>query len=269
MKKNEFFENGIFTVRFIGSTFDSRGVSIYDFGTILLTLQRIINKAHLSMKEQLRKGAFPDRKDREMLSLQIGERRRQSDAFALVPILTDPTTIGYLKKIADYVASGIVGYYTGDVIKRLSKESDENKQIFIGSIHADIVNIVSRIDASGGIENIEIGSPATGKDVIAHFDSKSKEYVNELANEFYLGRKQEIKGNVYRLYPNSFIVTIRRAGGRKVNISLKQEDFEKVRYYTGVDPLVTFYGYPRYKMGVESNIIDDFEADSIKIEEQG
>jgi hypothetical protein len=131
MRDREKYENGIFTLRFTGKGLSEHGVSIYDFATSLLAIQRIINKAHLSLEGRLTKGAFSAKRDRERLSLSIGERRRTSDAFALVPLLTDPTTLEYAKKIADYVASGIVGYFVGDVIKRVNGEIDENKQQFM------------------------------------------------------------------------------------------------------------------------------------------
>jgi len=269
MSKREKYEKSLLAIRFVGEELSEHGVNIYDFGSSLLAIQRIVNKAHLSMEGKLQKGAFPNKKEREMLSLCIGERKRTSDAFALVPLLTDLTTIDYLKTVADYVLSGIVGYYVGDVIKRISGENDQNKQHYIGSIHADVVNIVNRIDAAGGVDAIEIGSPALGKPTIAHFDEKAKEYVNRLYSEYYLGRTQTIKGYVYRLYPNNLIVTIRRVGGRKVNIHLDEKSFNLIRYNTGIDPLVSFVGKPRFKFGIESQIITDFEANSIEIENEG
>ncbi len=266
MKQREKYENALLTIRFIGEDIDEQGVSIYDFASSLLSLQRIVNKAHLSIEGRLRKGAFPDKQARTRISLSIGERRRTSDAFALIPLLTDSTTLEYLKKIADYVASGLVGYCVGDVMKRIRGENDEDKQQFIGAIHADVVNIVNRIDAAGGIAKIEIGAPNQSKPLLIEFDEGKKDYINGLANEYYLGRNQTIEGGVYRLYPNSLIVTIRRPRGRKVNIFLSQENFDKIRYNQGDELQVKFRGRPRYKFGIESLTITDFEADNIKIE---
>lgn len=131
------------------------------------------------------------------------------------------------------------------------------------------MNIVNRIDAAGGIETIEIGAPSLNKPLLAKFDGEKKDYINRLSSEYYLGRTQTIKGHVYRFYPNTSIVTIRRAGGRKVNVILKDTDFDQIRYQTGVDPLVSFTGQPRYKFGIESQIVTDFEAHSIQIENEG
>jgi len=147
----------------------------------------------------------------------------------LVPIITDPVTQTILLKVADYVASGIVGYFAGDIIERLRKEKDPNKQIFIGSIHADVVNIVNRIEASGGLDSIQIGAPSIGQSVFSNFKEQERDYVNSLTNANYFGVKQKIKGRVYKFYPNSNLVTIRRAGGKKVDIDLNEDDFQTIR----------------------------------------
>lgn len=263
MNEREKYENGLFTVRFIGEGLNEHGVSIYDLSHSLLAVQRIVHKAHLSNEERLVKGAFPGREERQQLSLQIGERRRKSDAFALVPILTDPAVQAYLKKLADYVFSGIVGYYIGDVLERVRNEKDHNKQIFIGSIYTEIANIVNRIDASGGVEAISLGSPALQRETIAAFDSKTKDYLSNLKGQYYLGKYQVIRGRVYKLYPTSKIVAIRRGGGRAVSIFLSDADFDLIRYHKEANPLFQFKGRPRYQFGVETKIISEFEADEI------
>ena len=98
-------------------------------------MQRNVHKPHLFFEDRLVKGSYPDKEFRKRLALQIGERRRESDAFSLLTMISDPLVNQYMLKIADYVASGTVGYYVGDVIDRLRREPDSNKQIFIGSIY--------------------------------------------------------------------------------------------------------------------------------------
>lgn len=261
----EKFEKSILTVRFTGDQINLRGVSIYDLGTTLLEIQRIVNKAHLSIEGRLQKGAYPLKDDRGPISLSIGERRRSSDAFALIPFFTDPTNLAYIKKLADYVMSGIVSYYVGNVLNRIKTEKDEDKKIFIGSIHANMVNIVNRIEASGGVQTIEFGNPASRQSTTTSFDSGKKTYLNELSSEYYLGKTQEIKGRVYRLYPNSKIVTIRRAGGKKVNVYLDDNTFDRIRYNKSIDPVISFKGQPRFLFGTDPGTISQFEAISVKI----
>lgn len=265
MREREKYENGLFTIRFNGQDFDSRGVNIYDLGNALLALQRIVNKAHLAKEGRLKKGAYPSKKERPRLSLQLGERRRKSDAFALVPVLTDPSVQEYMKQLAGYVFEGMVGYYTGKVLERIHREPDQDKKIFIGSLHADMVNIVERIEASGSVESISIGSPALGKETIAAFNPQTKDYLRELSDQYFLGSYQEIKGRPYKLYPDSRIVAIRRAGGNTVSIFLNDVDFDSIRYSKERDPQYIFKGRPRYQFGVETKVVTDFEANEIEM----
>jgi len=264
VKNRENFENGILSVRFIGENLGTHGASIYDLSHTLLAIQRIVHKAHLSIEGRLTKGAFPNKEDREILSLQLGERRRQSDAFSLIPILADPNVQEYLKRIAGYVFSGIVGYYVGDLLDRVHKEKDQNKQIFIGSIYTEVANITNRIGAVGEVEAISLGSPVLERETIASFDTDTKEYLSKLKHEIFLGNYQEIKGRAYKLYPSSKIVAIRRAGGRSVSIFLSKENFDRIRYHQESSPLFLFKGRPRFQFGVETKIISEFEADEIE-----
>lgn len=259
------FEESIFTIRFSGEDFNEHGVTIYDFANTLISVQRIFHKAFLSMDGRLEFGRFPKRNERENLALMIGKRKFASDAFALVPMLSDPNIQAFLIKIADYVASGMIGYYVGDVLDRIKKEPDINKQIFIGSIHAEVVNIVGRIDATGGVASIQFGAPLSGMPVFCDFTPQTKDYLKSIAGEFYYGAFQVIKGNVYRLYINSNMVTIRRPGGTKVDIRLKEHDYHAIHAQEKKNLLVSFVGRPIFKFGVESRSITDFEAESIEI----
>lgn len=258
------YEESLFTIRFVGDGFDIRGVSIYDLSQSLLAFQRIVHKAYLAKEGRLDKGAYPNKEEREVLSLQLGERRRASDAFALVPILTDPATIEVAKKVADYVFSGLVGYFVGDVLDRIKKEPSQERQIFIGSIYTEVANIVNRVDASGGVDAISIGMPLLGRETVASFDSDSKEYIARLKDEYFLGDYQEIRGEVYKLYPASNIVAIKRPGGKNVSIFLNDLDFDKIRYHQETKPCFLFKGRPRYALGVQSKSVNEFEADEIQ-----
>lgn len=264
MKRIEKYENGILSIRFVGKHLKEHGVSIYDLGESLLAIQRIVHKAYLAKEGRLMKGAVPRKEERPLLALQLGERKRKSDAFALIPLLADPIVQESMKQLVQYVISGIVGYYTGDLLDRIRKEKDHNKQILIGSIYTDVANIVNRIETTGGVEAISLGSPALGKETFAAFDGKTKDYIVELKGETYLGKYQEIRGRVYKLYPSSKIVAIRRAGGNTVSIFLNERDFEEIRYNKETSPLYIFRGRPIYKFGIETRSISEFEAYEIE-----
>ncbi|EHB5529261.1 hypothetical protein JX085_003429 [Vibrio cholerae] len=267
MQEREKYENGLFTIRFIGDDLDKRGVSIYDLGESLIAFQRIINKAYLAQEDRLVKGAFPSSEERQHLALQIGQRKRASDGFSLIPILADPHTQQAMLKVADWVISGVIGYYVGDVIQRLKNENDPNKRIFISSIFKEVSTIVNRIGTSGGVSHISIGSPVKGQETVVAFDRETKNYLVDLSNETYLGAYQEIYGKVYKFYPASKIVVIRRVGGSTVNVFLNESDFDEIRYCKDTNPFYTFKGHPVYKMGVETKSVTDFDAESIEYRE--
>lgn len=264
LRKREKYENALLTVRFYGDELNNRGVSIYDLSHSLLAIQRIFHKAHLSINDKLTKGAFPDKETRQTLALQIGERKRGSDAFALLPILSDAQTLEYLKQITGYILPAIVAYYTNDVLDFIRGEKNKNKQIFIGSLYTEVAYIANRIDASGGVEKISIGAPALERETIAAFDSKTKEYLKSIEREYFLGDYQTIKGRVYKLYPASKIVAIHGSEGRAISIFLSSDDFDRIRYHRESRPLFLFMGRPRYPLGVETTLISEFEADAIE-----
>lgn len=264
MRQREKYENGLFTIRFNGDDFDQRGVNIYDLGNSLLAMQRIVHKAFLSQEGRLQKGAFPRKEERERLSLQLGERRRRSDAFALVPVLSDPVVQDYMKGVAQYVISGIVGYYTGNVLDRIHREKDQNKKIFIGSLYTEVANIVNRIDASGSVDSISLGSPVLERGTVASFNSDTKDYLQSIKDEYFLGDYQEIKGHPYKLYPDSKIVAIKRPGGSTVSIFLNDEDFNEIRYRRESKAEYIFKGRPKYQFGIETRAVTEFEADEIE-----
>ena len=264
MDKREKYENALFTIRFSGEELKTRGVSIYDLSNSLLAIQRIVHKAHLSMKDKLLKGAFPNEEDRQILALQISERRRSSDSFGLIPMLLDLQTLAYLKQIAGYIIPAIIAYYTNDVLDYIRGEKNKNKQIFTASIYTEVVNIVTRVGASGSVETISLGAPTFDRETIAAFNYDTKIYLKSIQDEYFLGDYQTIKGRVYKFYPASNIVAIHGSDNRAIAIFLSNEDFHKVRYHRENRPLFLFRGHPRYRFGVETISVSEFEADEIE-----
>ena len=102
------------------------------------------------------------------------------------------------------------------------------------------------------------------RETIAAFDSDSKEYLAEIKGEIVLGGYQEIRGKVYKLYPASNIVAIRRGGGRTVSVFLNEADFDRIRYHRENNPMFIFKGHPRFQFGVETKVVSEFVADDIE-----
>lgn len=257
------YEESLFTVRFVGPNLDTVGVGIYDLGLTLIAFQRLVHKAYLEKTNNIRKGGFPEKQTRQELSLQIGERRRESDAFGLIPIITSPIALETLKYCADVVFNGVAGYYSGKVIERLHTETNENKKQFIGSIYSEVTNIIGRIDENAAIHGIEINAPLLANAHPLLFNEQKKESINALRHEYYLGEAQDVIGEVFKLYPNSGIVAIRKSKRGKCTIHLSSELFDKIRYSAPGQNKIKFTGRPRYALGVETRAITEFEAYAI------
>jgi hypothetical protein len=261
------YDASIFTVRFQGRNFDTRGVNIYDLGHVLVTFQRLVNKTFLLTQHRLEKGAMPNRDERRAISLQIGERKRASDAYGLIPLFTDVSNAQILAFLGEQLFSFLAEYSFKGVLRRLRQEKDDDRRFYIGSIHAEVVNIVNRIDASGGIEQLEIGSPKLSKKALV-FDEDTKEYVRQISKEHFLGKVQTIRGEITKLLPQIAQIEIRRAGGGIVKVWLDAASFDQIRYGTGRSDFIELVGRPRYPIGASSKKFDQFESQSVKVIER-
>ena len=255
----------MFYIKFISPELKSHGIDIYSLGSVLISFQRIVNKAYLSQTNIERlKNPRLSLEERRKLSLEIKYRKKESDFFALTPILTDPNNIEFFKKIGEYVISGIISYYVGDILSKLRNISNQDR-IFIGNIYINIHDIIAKINPNLGIDEIEIGYSETKQ--TAKFTEKHKKEIEKLKNEYYLGEFTTIQGRVYRMYPNKNIVTIRDDTDSKINIYLSDIDFDFIRYSIKGNPKIKFYGRPMYRLGVETMKITEFEAVSIEVVE--
>lgn len=261
----------IFTIRFVGADLNKRGMPIYELGTALIAIQRILNKAHFAEHEQLKRGRFPDKALRRSLALQIGAHERGSDFFGLIPILTDPSSVKAIVTTVEFVFDVVKAYAVEKVVDLLNREESPSKQNYIGSIQADVVNIVNRIDNIGGCESIEIGAPRYAPQEVLRFDAGTRDYVRRLGYEHFLGRSQELVGDVFKLYPNMGMVEVRRPGGKKCKVFLSEsDDFERVRLSKSPSPRIRVYGRPRYRLGAEGKAFNEFEGQAVRqVDDEG
>jgi len=77
-------------LKFSGKSLDVQSMPIYELGDTLIALQRIIHKTFLHDQERLKKHAQLTQEERKRLSLQITDRKKSSDLYALVPFVADP-----------------------------------------------------------------------------------------------------------------------------------------------------------------------------------
>ena len=68
----------------------------------------------------------------------------------------------------------VKAYAAKKVVDLLKAEENESRQTYIGSIQADVVNIVNRIDNIGGCDSIEIGAPRYAPQEVLTFDAGTR-----------------------------------------------------------------------------------------------
>ncbi len=126
-------EQNALTIRFTGPQLVTHGLPIYDLGVAFVALQRMMHKAYLATENRLEKGKYPEKYERELLSLQIGTHEKGSDFFGLVPILADSHAINAIQKAVEFVIAGVISYAVGKVLdseRNVLSEPDERKQMF-------------------------------------------------------------------------------------------------------------------------------------------
>lgn len=257
------WDSSLFYVGFEGEELNEHGASIYDLGTALLSVQRIVHKAHLADKSRLIKKAYPRKAEIKELALQMGGRYEGSDLYSLVPIIASASNIEHLKNLAGMVFGALVPYYTQKVLETFSTTTDKKQQALIGSIHAEVVNVVGRIDTQSGLESLTIGSPLIKDSPKVTFDVETRDYLNRIKDERLLGDEQELFARVYKLYPNSNIVGVRPLSGGACSVHLSESDFDHIRFDRDKDVIWRFWGRPLYGLGATLDQVTEFEATNI------
>ena len=251
----------ILWLKFIGEDLNIKSLPIYELGTVLIALQRILHKAYLFEKNSLSKGTKLNPMERKNCALQIGTHNKSSDEYGLISFITDPVVINHIKTL---IVDGIVAlgaYALGKMVSK--KENPPANQYLIGSIYNEVTVINDRIGNVGGVEKIVLrgGEGIDIKPVV--FTHETQSYVRQLAHEIYLGEMQDIEGTITKLYPNRLIAEIKIAPNYYIKVHLNDADFDTVRYNTRAGDVITFSGRPICRLGQKTTKIREFKAVSI------
>jgi hypothetical protein len=277
MANNEKIES-LLWVRFVGQNLDERSVPIYLLGESFIAFQRIVNKAYLAQNDRLGTGSQLTNFEREMLALQVGERRKESDGYGFLPFQITPDMMELLKGLATQIVIAF-GQYAYQKIKTRNDTGNEKEQDskeykngekqpisespeFVGSIHKDLSVIVRTIEGIGNIREIQFSVPNDPhvKAVVLNVDTKG--YVQDLASQSYLGKQQDLTGEIARLEPGENIITIRKKHTRKlIRVYATENIFNDVRYSDiKENDFITFSGHPIHRYGDDVSKYDKFEA---------
>lgn len=263
-------------LKFSGEELDVRSVPIYELGDTLVAVQRIIHKTFLFQNDRLKKHAQLTQDERKRLSLQISERRKSSDLYALVPFAVDPALQQYLLTLLKVGLGSLAKYALKSVLSNSQKPQSGNTSIqtrdvegsvLVGAIYAETVQITNHINNIGGIDSIELIPSANLNISSVKLTPETQTYVREIANERYRGEADEIVGYVTRLYPNRLLADIKLAPSRYVKVALSEEDFDFVRYETVTEQQLRFKGRPVVRLGKDLSTFQEFDAESVEIDE--
>ncbi len=259
-------------LKFSGDELDVRSIPIYELGDTLVAIQRIIHKTFQFENGRLKKGAHLTQAERKRLSLQISEHRKSSDLYALIPFAADPVLQQHLHTLLKMGLGSLAKYALKSVLKPKSgttsiQSRDVEGSVLVGAIYAETVQITNHINNIGGIDSIEIIPSPTLNMPSIKLTPETQTYVREIKNESYRGEPDEIVGYVTNMSPNRLLAEIKLAPSRYVKVGLSEEDFDFVRYKTGSEQQLRFKGRPVVRLGKDLNTFQEFEAESVEIDE--
>lgn len=251
----------LLSLKFDGEALATRSLPIYELGTSLIAVQRLIQKAALFAEGKLDKGIHLPTRRREELALQISSHKKSSDLWGLTPYLTDPA-LGPIFQGLIVAGLGALGAYVGKKIGD-TKEAPKN-QILIVNIFPEVRQLADRIGNIGGVDRIEFLGPNVKPGQGLVIDAKTQEYVRELEYKLIPGKKIIISGVVTRLLPQSFRLDIEDAPGHYIRVAMDERLFEKVRRLPVLmEREVRFEGIPLYKLGDTDGGAHEFRADRV------
>jgi len=259
-------------LKFSGEQLDIRSIPIYELGETLMAMQRIVHKTYLFENNRLKKHAQLTQEERMRLSLQISERRKSSDVYALIPFLADPSTQEYLGTLLKIGLGSLAKYAWQMVLGEKTKKKttstsvrtrDVDGSLLVGAIYGEVVQITNHIYNIGGIDKIElISTPSLEIDPI-ELTGETQKYVRNIANATYLGPEDEIIGEVHRLLPNRLVAEIKLEPARIVKVRMDDEAFQFVRYKTKPNQALRIRGRPVVTLGKDVSTFREFEAHAV------
>ena len=248
-------------IRFTGPSLDNRSLPIYELGTALIAIQRIVHKTHLFEKGRLEKGARLPAGERETVALQISSHQKGSDVWNLAPYLSNSAYGPIIQGLVVAGLSAIAAY----VWKRVSRRDDPPpNQILIVNVFPEIRSLTDRIGNIGGVEGIEISSTQAPDIAPLLISNETQDYIRQIEHDKFPGKKCTVTGMVTRLYPQSFRLDIEDDSGEYIHVTMLPELFEKVRLMPNlIGKKITVEGVPYYKLGDIGSHFEDFEAERI------
>lgn len=261
---NTLYDRSLVKIRFVGDGLEKQGIPIYELGQSFIAFQRIINKAYLFKQGRLGAGGKLTPVESKKCALQILARKRESDAYGLTSILTDPIYGDILKSLI-VVGVTAIGAYVKKIVFPSDKGKLPENQPLVGAINNEVNVFVDRIGNIGGANSIQISAGGDLKFETLNIDKSTQEYVRNIHYEPFLGEVTTIEGVVTRIHPRRMSVDIRDTPKHYITVHLDETNFNKIRRSTKITNYMRFEGRPIYLQGLDTGAIREFEAHKVSI----
>jgi hypothetical protein len=255
------YETSLIQLRFIGDDLKERSVPIYQLAHALIDLQVMVNKAHLVRLGLHAHRPYLDTSSREKLALQICDRKKASDGYGLIPLITSPE----VTDCVSYVFNALRMYATQRVLDPKGPRESKEEHIFTALVYNQARDFHTRVNPKNGIDSIEINSALLSGEEPVKILAENKGYVNSLNNQNSLGPEMVLRGSVMNIDAQHSAIRVKREEGGIITVFLKPFDYEQIRFSKIKNPRIEAIGHPILKLGRESYNYTGFEASAMAI----
>ena len=258
MQASEQKQEDLLWLRFFGPSLESQSMPIYDLGTALIAIQRMVYKAHQARPNTLKTSASPPP------ALQIAAHSKGSDAYSLKSFYADSDSIGYMNSLIQDILNAISIYVHGQADVLLQEPSSSNDMLGL-AVYQDVARLADRTDPDGEVRGIEIGLTHDSK-VATHqlkIDYVVRDYIKTLRSRSVPGAPRDLTGQVSKLDFVRAIAELHVGPRHNVKVQLNEQGIERLRTEAMKESSVTVHGHPMHRFGKDLEEFDRFNADEI------
>lgn len=211
---------------------------------------------------------------RAQLALQLGERKKASDGYGLIPIVNGENLMAI--RDASAFCLTILNCYSRELNLESIRQTTTmlpsgvlitGNQVMMGvaACYNQVTGLGRRLGGIGGITSTEIKSGDPEIETEAVVSDSTKGYLRELGKVVAHGNPIRVYGRVEAIFPPNQILKIKTNKGHSMLIYADDVGLGAVQADTRKNVFVECYGEPRFRFGVESKFFDRVHARSLDV----
>lgn len=256
------------SLRFDGARFKTRGVPIQDLGESLILIQRMVYKAYFIREKQSFKKAVPSSAERQLLAMEIAERKRGSDVYQLSWLakdVVDNVMAGTLQGISGEVASALALLATQKIWDLIQKRRRRPVDLLAIALYNDLEELTNRVGRTSGIRKIEVYFAGRRHPVV--IDAKLRDEIKDVKKLLKKGVRQTLQGDVIAPHTIGQDYAFVRVGASRIKIHMKRTVFREMMRFLGSDPTarLQFVGRPRLMIDFDPDRFVEFYAEAVQL----